>query len=125
MRTKCSCSWKKVDADDDKDDVGDVDDIDDDDAEKTHRWEGPDAVVVKGQKGEKPQSGQVENLIMVMIMVIIMMTMVVMAYQYIIIWWVLVTNVQVEVLLGANADSCSRGERWDLYFLYFKRQLEE
>ena len=33
MRTKCSCLWKKVDADDDKDDVGDVDDIDDDDAE--------------------------------------------------------------------------------------------
>ena len=59
---------------------------DDDGDAKTHdRGEGPDATVVKGQTGEKPQPSQVENLIMVMILVIIMMTMVVMAYQYIII----------------------------------------
>ena len=51
---------------------------DDGDAKTHDRGEGPDATVVKGQTGEKPQSGQVENLIMVM-------TMVVMAYQYIII----------------------------------------
>ena len=55
---------------------------DDDGDAKTHdRGEGPDATVVKGQTGEKPQSGQVENLIIFMVM----MTMVVMAYQYIII----------------------------------------
>ena len=55
---------------------------DDDGDAKTHdRGEGPDATVVKGQTGEKPQSGQVGNLIIFMVM----MTMVVMAYQYIII----------------------------------------
>ena len=53
-----------------EDDVDDVEDNANDNAAdaKTHgRGEGPDATVVKGQTGEKPQSSQVDNFIMMSI----------------------------------------------------------